>query len=192
MTQNKITSKEREGLEKLVRQRARVLKADVEHRKAELLAEAEAQLARKYDQYDAAWADAAKMADEAAEEVNAKVEAEMERRGVPKEFWPRGSFYWSSRGSNASKERRAELRRVAQMQAEEYAKRAKLAIENDVLERQTTLIAGLLETSEAKAFLDAMPKPEALMPHMELSDLEGILDRHLETTGQRSLSWPRS
>ena len=67
-----ITKGERAELRTLIKQRFKVLRADVIQRQAELLAELETRIAAKYAEHDKAWADAAYMFEEAAREANRK------------------------------------------------------------------------------------------------------------------------
>ena len=170
-----MTNKEREELSKLVNRRARVAKAGVDQRKAELLANVEAQLAAIYKPADhPVWKEADEAAQAAVEEANAKIAEVCERLGVREEFRPGIDVYWYGRGENAAASRRTELRRLAERRLDAEAKKAKVVIEAGAVEMLTTLVSGLLESAEAKSFLELMPSPEGLMPPIEIGELESL------------------
>ena len=79
---------------------------------------------------------------------------------------------WSPRGENQLENRRKELRRVAETQAEAQEKTALAQIEYWSVQEQRQLLATGLESTEARAFLDRRPKLEALMPALQLVDIE--------------------
>jgi hypothetical protein len=113
---------------------------------------------------------AAKKAIQDADDLVAKRCADL---GIRPEFRPRIDLLFYGRGENALKERRAELRKVAQTRIAALGKNAKHAIDVDALERETELVAGALTTGEAQAVLAAMPTLQALMPPIALAELEG-------------------
>lgn len=168
-----MTKGERDVLTRLVRQRARVAKSGVEGRQAELLAEVEEQLAATYRFDHDAWREVMADAEQAvkdADEILAKRCADL---GIRHEFRPTLHVTWYGRGENASKERRVELRKVAQTKIAALGKTAKHSIDVDALERETALVAGALTSDEAKAVLAAMPTLQALMPPLALAEIEG-------------------
>lgn len=167
-----ITRAERDQLSRLVRQRARVAKAGIEQRQAELLADVEEQLAAAYASDHEAWAEITAEAKEAIRRADAAVAEKCRELGIREEFRPSIRMDWWSRGENGSRERRQELRKVAQTRIAALAKAAKVQIDRDALERETELVAGALTSAEAKAFLESMPTVEALMPPLALAELE--------------------
>lgn len=167
-----MSKTDREALARLVNERAKVAKAGVEGRQAELLADVEEQLAKEYRLDDEAWAAEAAAAKQAIGALNARIAEAGEELGVPEEFRPEALLIWSPRGANAIKERRGELRRVAMTRAEAMARKAKVAIDADAVGRRGLLVAGSLETSAAHDFLEAMPTPAELMPPLSIAELE--------------------
>src|SRR5262249_44599843 len=125
LTASRMTSGERQELCKLVRLRAKLAEEDAESRGAWLLADAEAKLAARYKQEDEAWAEITAAAEKAVAEADAVIAARCRERGVPEDFRPSISVGWWSRGENASKDRRAELRKVAETQIAARVKEAK-------------------------------------------------------------------
>jgi len=105
---------EREDLQRLVRQREKVLKSAAKQRSTEMLAEFENHLAARYQfDQDETWAEAERLARAEVERSNARIAARCAELGIPKDFAPSLDFHWYGRGENASKVRRQELRKVA-------------------------------------------------------------------------------
>ena len=92
--------------------------------------------------------------------------------GVRKEFRPSLHVGWYDRGENADAKRRTELRKVAQTRLEARARAAKLEVERHEVTVLEKLAAGALESTEAKAFLEAIPSASELMPTVTLAELE--------------------
>jgi hypothetical protein len=166
-----ITKNERLELAKLVRLRAKDAKSDVDTRAAQLLADFETKLAARYPESHEAWADITAEAKRVIEDADAKIAQRCAELGIPPEFRPSLQVSWWSRGENAIKERRVELRRVAQAQLEARAKQAKLDIDRRELTLQTQLAAGALESADAQAFLATIPQADALLTPLELPAL---------------------
>ena len=68
------------------------------------------------------------------------------------------------------KDRRTELRRVAQTELAARVKVAKNTIDRRTDDLLTQLVVGMLESSQAKDFLNAMPAVDDLMPQITLDD----------------------
>lgn len=166
-----MTKGERSDLASLAKERARVAKLGVEQRKAEHLADVEAQLAARYSFNDDRWADLTKTAEAAVNAADEVVAERCREIGIPEQFRPSIGVSWYSRGENASRERRAELRRVAASTLDAAAKRAKFAIDQTKVEVLTSLTASGLRTEEAAAFLQSMPTVEELMPAIDVDTL---------------------
>jgi hypothetical protein len=167
-----MSSKERQELTSLARLRAKVARNAVEQREKELLADVEAQLSATFEFDEEVWADITREAKEAVARADQQIAQLCRKRGVPEEFRPSLSIGWWERGENASAKRRAELRRLAQAKIAVFVATAKAAIEAKEAEIRTELIAGGLESSEARAFLESMPTAEHLMPRLAIGDLE--------------------
>lgn len=161
---------EREQLLRVVRLRAKVAKDDVSARQAQILAEGEAALARRFAEDDQAFADLTSDARAYMDGIKEKIDARAAELGIPATFRPTMSAYWFSRGENADPKRRVELRRVLQAQAEATAKAAKLEIDRWSADLHAGIIAGGL-ASEARELLDRLPTAEALMPPLRLPEL---------------------
>jgi hypothetical protein len=170
---SRMTKAERDELVKLVKLRERVAKTEAVQRSAELLAEFERQLASVYSfDDDDVWAEAHAAVSEALKKGNAMIAERCRELGIPKRFQPGIEAAWYPRGENASKERRAELRKVAVTRIDALAKAAKATIEHESLKLHTELVAGALDSGEARAFLKALPTVDVLMPSLTVAEIE--------------------
>ena len=110
-----MTRTERQDLLQICRRRERVAKADAISVAARQKADFEAQLARVYRfDEDAVWQAANKAAQKVARQANEQVAARCQQLGIPR--WAQPEIlppHWYGRGENATRQRRAELTRVA-------------------------------------------------------------------------------
>ncbi|MGH9193676.1 MAG: hypothetical protein ACRDZ0_14540 [Acidimicrobiales bacterium] len=165
-----MTRRDREDLSRAARLRAKVARAQVDQRKAEMLADFEEQLATEYDFHDKRWAAAMAELRRAAEAANARVDQML--ADVPKRYRPSAYGGWVNRGENYFAQRRAELRKAAVTRLDEMGKRAIAAIEQRTSEVLIELIAGGLESGEAREYLATIPTPEELIPTLTVAELE--------------------
>jgi hypothetical protein len=168
-----MTAAERQELSKVVRFNAKVAKADVEAHGKQLLADAEAKLAAIYEAEDAAWADITATVRRHVAEADAAIAALAAERGIPKKFRPSIGWYFLGRGENSDKDRRAELRKVAQTEVAARVKRAQVEIDRWAAQQLTKIAQAGLTTEEARAFLKAMPTPKELLPPLDALELAG-------------------
>jgi len=188
MTGNgRLGRRDYDDLAKLVRRQEQVAKTQAKQRVAELRADFEAQLATIYEANDERW----RHVTEQAKTVNAAANAELARicadEGVRPEFAPSFDLAWYGRGQNMDKERRAELRRVAETRIEALEQAARAEIERRSVEFQTQLLGGMLETDPGRALLEAMPKAAELMPQLDAIELDRALP--LRNSSGRALRW---
>lgn len=169
-----MTKAERLELGKVVRLRAKVAKDDAEAQGRRLLADFEAQLAARYPENNPAWAEITATARQAVEEADAQIAQLCRSLGIPDEFRPGINCYWHGRGENAEKQRRAELRVVAQREVAARVQTAKVAIDRHAAALLCDLTTHGLETEHAKAFLEQLPSIDDLMPRLGLSDVETL------------------
>jgi hypothetical protein len=167
-----MNAAERVELSKVVRLRARVAKADVAQHEAKLIADFESKLAARYDSQDRAFADLTAAGEAKCRELDAELARRCKDAGIPESFRPTIYFSWMGRGENGLKERRAELRRVAATEIAARGKRAVLEIERASADLLTQLAAGALGSDEARKFLEAMPRIEALMAPLDVDEAE--------------------
>lgn len=167
-----ISRRDREELQKIARLRAKVAKDGVATREAQLRAEVEEQLSAAYRFDDAVWSDITSAAKAAVEAADDTIAARCRELGVPARFRPMLTIGWYTRGENAAADRRAELRRLADRRITAAGKQAKTAIDRRTAGVLTELIAGGLETEEARAALESIPTPDELMPPVHIAELE--------------------
>jgi hypothetical protein len=170
-----MTKYEREDLQRLVRQREKVLKSAAKQRSAELLADFENQMGQEYrfDQ-DEVWAEAAKIANAAVSKAQEQIKARCREIGIPDRFAPRLSLNWCNRGyGNLIKERRDELRKMAMTAIEAQEQKAKTQIELSCLEAQEKIAIAGLTSDAASGFIEALPSIGELMPRLSFAEVAG-------------------
>jgi hypothetical protein len=172
-----MTKGERDQLLQLVKKRERVMRVKAQERSAALIAEFDAQSAKihHWDE-DAVWKRVHDEAEKAIEAAQIAIAARCQEMGIPAEFAPGLNLYWHGRGHNAVSDRRAELRRAAKSRIEAIEKEALSKIEGMSLEAQTQIIAHGLESDAAKAFLESMPHIEALMPSLQVAEIQSLIE----------------
>jgi hypothetical protein len=167
-----MTRDERENLQRLVRQRERVLKSTAKQRTAELIADFENQLGQHYSfDQDEVWAQATKAAEAAVAKAQAQIHARCRALGIPDRFAPGLEISWHYRGENATASRRAELRHMAQTQIEAIEAKAIAQIEMSCLDAQTALAVAGVTSDAARQFIEGLPKIEALMPRLSFTEI---------------------
>lgn len=172
-----MTKGERDQLLQLVKKRERVMKVKAQERSAMLLADFDVQSAKVHHwDEDAVWARVKAEAEKAVEEAQIAIAARCQEIGIPAEFAPGLQMFWSGRGHNAVASRRAELRRAAKSRVEAIEKEAVSKIEGMSLEAQTQIISHGLESEAAKLFLETMPKIETLMPSVQVTEIQALIE----------------
>ena len=174
---SEMTKGERADLARLIRHRERLSKAAVAERAAELLADFEQQVGTIYSyDDDAIWKAAKEAGERAIEAAEAQIAERSRELGIPKRFAPSIYWHWSGRGENAFKERREELRRMAQTRITAMEKAARTRIETHSVEAQTALIADGLDSVAAQEFFAKLPSAESLMPQLDAVQIKGLLE----------------
>ena len=153
-------------------------KAEAEQRASLLRADFEEQLAAIYPYDHKVWASITEGVREHVKAADDEVAKRCAELGIPERFRPTISWHWSGRGENALKNRREELRMVAQTRITERVKRAKVEIDRRSVNLQTQLADDGLESAEAKKFLASMPTIEELMPTLVFKELEDTANDH--------------
>jgi hypothetical protein len=170
MTRNEI-----DDLQRLIRQREKVLKSAAKQRSTEVLADFENQMGQEYSfDDDHVWAEAAKIANAAVSKAQEQIKSRCREIGIPDRFAPSISLAWHHRGyGNSLKERRDELRKMAVTAIEAQEQKAKTQIELSCLEAQTKLAISGLTTDMARSFIEALPSVEDLMPRLSFAEVAG-------------------
>lgn len=173
-----ITKAERGELRTLIRQRFKVLRSDVEARRAELVAELERRIAAKFAAEDKAWEDSMYLIKEAVRDANRKANDIL--RGMDLDGYPSDCDYdlVMSRAVAQPTKKRVELRRQGGAQIESQVKVAYLQLDRQENELLTRLLVGALESEEARAFLGEIPTVSSLVPADRLLALVGPVEGH--------------
>lgn len=171
MSGESLTRAERTDLQRVARMRAKVARNGIDAAKAHRLAELERELQALYKVDHEAWAELTSQIVQDVARVDAEVAKRCEALGIRPEFRPMLYAGWAQAGENASKERRAELRRLAALELDAMGKAAKQRIDAAELETVTAIVAVGM-TSEARELLEAMPTVEALIPSLDVAALE--------------------
>jgi hypothetical protein len=172
-----MSKAERDNLARLARQGGRLSKQHVKERQAALRADVEDQLAAEYRADEDIWTDITRQADAEVARADKKIAAICQAWGIPEEMRPRLSLSWHRRGSSASAERRAELRKLAHARIEQAGQSANVTIDTKVHAIETELVRDGLESSEAHAFLASLPSAEDLLPRVDIGELDGKPER---------------
>ena len=174
---DKMTKHDLDMLLQLDRNEAKALKAATEARRAQVIAQGEADIARRYTiDHRPEWEKAYQEAQAIIDKLNKRIAADVEEEGSRAEFAPSAEICWLSRGENVLKDRRAELRRVLESEAMAQREAACAAIDLYSVKAQRELLMCGLDTEIAKQILAQRPKLEAVMPMLRLGDLEKKLD----------------
>ena len=186
-----MTRGEREDLQRLIRQREKVLKSKAKQRSAELVADFEGQLAAKYSfDSDETWAAANREAEAEVEKANQRIAARAAALGIPKTFAPRLIMHWRDRGETAVKERRAEMRKAAVSRIETIERDAIVQIELGSVALQTELATAGVTSEAAREFFGRLATVESLMPALTFDEIAGqsdppVVERLLSNTAER-------
>jgi hypothetical protein len=175
MTAAIMAKGERDDLQRLVRQREKVLKSAARQRSAELVADFENQMGQEYSfDQDETWAEATKIAQAEVAKAQDRVAARCRELGIPRQFAPSLDLHWRHRGyDNSVKDRKEELRRMAQTQIAAIERKAIVEIEMSCLKAQEQIAVAGLTSATAKQFIDRLPSVEMLMPALSFAELAG-------------------
>jgi hypothetical protein len=168
-----MSRSEREDLQRLVRQRERVLKSAAKQRSAELIADFENQMGQQYafDQ-DAIWEQAVKGVEPLVAKAQAQIADRCRELGIPRQFAPNIDLAWHARGyDNSLERRRRELRTMAKTQIAAIEAKAVTEIEVNCLEAQTALALAGLTSEAARTFVERLPTVEQLMPRLSFQEI---------------------
>lgn len=170
-----ITKSERTELRSLIRQRFKVLRSQVEARRAELVVELEQHVAAKFAEEDKRWADAMLLIDEAVREANRKANDVL--RGLDIDAIDSSKEYTIvlNRGISKPATERNLLVRNGMKRIDAQVKAAYLQLDQQEADLLTRLVSNGLESDEARAFIGEIPTVSALVPAGRLLELERSL-----------------
>jgi hypothetical protein len=167
----KLSTAERQQLERVLKRREKESDESADEVKAQRIADFEEEIATIFAAESEAFADVTALAQEVVAKANAEIDHRCDELNIRRAFRPRLRLGWVGRGENDEKERRAELRRVAEKRAEADKLAAKKVIRRTFTDQLELLALGVLASEEAQKFLEQAPRPEALMPDVKLAEL---------------------
>jgi hypothetical protein len=176
MTESPMMSKgEREDLQRLIRQREKVLKSAAKQRSAELLADFENQMGSEFSfDQDEVWQKAAQEAETEVRKAQTKIALRCRELGIPERFAPSLNLAWCNRGyGNSVKERKIELRNMAVKEIAAMELKAVTEIELSCLSAQEQIAISGLTSDAARNFIAALPGVNTLMPALTYAELAG-------------------
>jgi len=141
----------------------------------ELLADFENQMGQEYafDQ-DEVWAQAAGVAKQLVDKCQAQVAARCRELGIPDRFAPSLQLRWNHRGyANLIDKCRSELRTMAKTRIAAIEQKAITEIGLSCLKAQEALAVAGLSSNTARAFIEALPTIESLMPPLSFEAVAG-------------------
>jgi len=169
-----ITKGERAELRSLIRQRFKVLRSEVDARRAELAVELEERITARFAEEDRRWADAMFLIKEAAQEANRKANDVLRSLGRDDlDLSPgRDHEIVIARTVAQPMAGRHVMQRNGVKRIEAQVKAALLQLDGQEADLLTRLVATGLESDEARAFLGEIPTVSALVPADRLLALE--------------------
>ncbi len=174
---NAMTPGDRRELRTVVRQRLKVLRADVAQRRMELLAEAERRLVEKYRHEDNAIDDLnfaiAEVVEKASREVTDLILA---ARGESHGVSIRRPVRLQPPRLNTYSEDRAQLHRAMTAGVEAQVKTALLDLDRKEADLLQQLALHSIETEAARQFLAGIPSVGELVPEARLAEIEAAFD----------------
>lgn len=172
-----LSKGDRDALLIVLRKRDKAMRAVAAQRRAANMAEFEKAISREVRwQEDGTLAQAVEYGIDAARQTDKMISERCEQLGIPDRFRPKLLWNWATRGENAVKERRAELRLMAKAHFDSQEKDALAKAELHSLDLQEQLIASSLTGADARAFLDKVPSVESLMPPMSENEVKALFD----------------
>lgn len=170
-----ITKTERSELRSLIRQRFKVLRAEVNARRAELLVELETRVDQHFAADDKRWSDAMYLIEEAVREANRKANDILRGLDIDQLDTSRDYDVVRFRGIAKPTADRNVMLRNGVKRIDAQVASALLQLDGQEADLLTRLVATGLESDEARAFLGEIPTVSALVPADRLLALEAQL-----------------
>lgn len=165
---------ERDELRRLIRARFKVLRSDVDQRKAELLAELEQEITAKFADEDRRWNDAMYVIEQARLEANRKIN-DVYRGLIPDLWGGHDRDVVTVRHAGRPNHQRGVLRIQGEKQVDARCRAALLELERREVDLLTELATSALESAEAVAFMGRIPTVSELVPASRLREIEAQL-----------------
>lgn len=171
-----ITPGERRELRAVVRQRIKVLRADVKQRRAEMIAEAEVRLVERYRDNDKAANDVSwrinQILSQAFKDIQDVVEqANATNADLALRYRAPSMGQLQQTGND-----KPQLHRALMTGIDAQVESAQLALDRQEADLLQTLAMGSLESTAARAFLAGIPSAADLVPSARLRELEAQFD----------------
>lgn len=183
MAGDQITPGERRELRSVVKQQIKVLRAEVEQRKLELLTEVSTRLAERYRDEDAKADEFRRKVDEIARVANDQMRDLMtEFEGLFDDGRWMGQAYFSPPRVQRKSGDRDDLRSAMERGIGSQAKQALLDLDRQEADLLRDLAVDGLETSAARRFLGRIPTVAELVPSKRLREIELAFDAKQEET----------
>lgn len=171
---------ERRELRSVVRQQFKVLRAEVEQRRAELAAEAAEQVRRKYAAADKQVDDLNWRIEQIVDQANKDIRDAVKAVKAVQADSDGGQWTWSGAirapHINHRNEDRHALNGALTSGIDATAKQALLALERQEADLLRQLALDALESEEAQAFLSRIPAVSELVPASRLLEIEAEFD----------------
>jgi hypothetical protein len=169
-----ITKAERTELRSVVRQQFKVLRSEIEQRRAELEADLDVQIRERFAKTDEQWAVVMHQIHEAVMEANRAVNDALYNAGYQIKSGTE-RLWIQSPGISQPTQDRQELRRAARGRIEAEVKAAYHKLDRDEADLLRTLAVGAIESEEAREFLSRIPSVGELVSRTRLAELEASL-----------------
>jgi hypothetical protein len=173
-----ITQAERRELRSVVRQQFKVLRSEVEQRRAELVAEAAEQVRRRYAAADKQVDDLNWKISEIVDQANKDIRDAVKACGDAEDS--AGRWGWSGAIQPPRVMRKGEdrfsLNTALTTGIDATAHEALLRLSRQEADLLRQLALGALESEEARAFLASIPSVSELVPASRLQELEAAFD----------------
>jgi hypothetical protein len=167
-----MSKADRESLIRINRARAKQAEREADARAKILQAEVMNDITAEYNAQDALWRDAVNIARDYVAKANAQITVRCAELGIPPHHAPTLSTGWLPRSPEfADRNRRAEVRQLAEARIAALTQDAKAAIQGNALNVEERLILDGLQSDEAKRILAALPTVEQLMPPLSIESL---------------------
>jgi hypothetical protein len=172
-SQRKFTRKERDEMGVVIRGRERRAYMEIDARAAKVLSDFEKELdAKYYPGDDETWAEAYERGRQVEREIKAIIAPISKKKNIRPEFAPDYDAYWSRRGENESKERRAELKRLAVAEIDAQRKALRASVASAALEARTQLMLDGDLSDAVKDWIRSLPPVDDVLRPLKLTVME--------------------
>lgn len=167
---------ERDELRRLIRARFKVLRSDVEQRKAELITELDQEIAARFADVDKRWKDAMFVIEKIRLEANGQIN-QVYRDLIGKDEYGTAMDHnlVTIRHIGQPHNNRGHMRNVGIQRIEARCKAALLELERREVELLSDLATSALESTEARTFMGRIPTVTDLVPAARLREIEAQL-----------------